>query len=84
MVYWRISTGWYASDPARLISVLVSDTSTAQCVSVRITPTFGGGNATRAAPLQTELTRTLRWKCVIIIPLYIIITVHTQHLIEIY
>ena len=33
---------------------------------VRLSPgplTFGGGNATHAAPLQTEPTRTLRWKC---------------------
>ena len=26
-------------------------------------PTFGGGNVTRAPSLQTEPTRTLRWKC---------------------
>ena len=26
-------------------------------------PLFGGGNATRTAPLQTEPTRTLQWKC---------------------
>ena len=25
-------------------------------------PLFGGGNATRTAPLRTEPTRTLRWK----------------------
>ena len=39
--------------------------STAQYGSVRITPTFGGGNANRVAPLQTEPTRNLRWICVI-------------------
>ena len=37
--------------------------SAAQYGSVRITPTFGGENVTLAAPLQTEPTRTLRWKC---------------------
>ena len=36
--------------------------STAKYGSVRVTPTFGGGNAIRAAPLRTEPTRTLRWK----------------------
>ena len=39
------------------------ETSTAQYDSVRITPTFGGGNANHVAPLHTELTCTLRWKC---------------------
>ena len=49
--------------PATLSGVSVPETSIAQYGSVRITSTFGGGNATRAAPLQTEPTRTLRWKC---------------------
>ena len=39
------------------------ETSTAQYGSIRVTATFGGGNANRAAPLHTEWTRTLRWKC---------------------
>ena len=39
--------------------------STAHRGSVRTTPTFGGGNANRAAPLHTEPTRTPRWKCAI-------------------
>ena len=38
------------------------ETSTAQSGS---RPLFGGGNATRTAPLRTEPTRTLRWKCAI-------------------
>ena len=39
--------------------------STAQYGSIRIPPTFGGFNATRAAPLHTEPTCTHRWKCTI-------------------
>ena len=39
--------------------------STAQYGSIRIPPTFGGFNATRAAPLHTEPTCTHRWKCAI-------------------
>ena len=36
---------------------------------VWVTPTFGGGNATtRAAPVQTEPTRALRWECAIDLP----------------
>ena len=35
------------------------ETSTVQYGSVRITPTFGGANATRAATLQTEPTEPL-------------------------
>ena len=31
----------------------------------RITPSFSGGNVTRAAPLQTEPTHILQWKCAI-------------------
>ena len=38
------------------------ENSLAQYGSVRVTPTFGGGNAIGAAPLATEPTRTLRWK----------------------
>ncbi|CAL8378488.1 unnamed protein product [Boreogadus saida] len=30
---------------------------------VRVTPTFGGGNATQPAPLQSDPFRTLQWKC---------------------
>ena len=41
------------------------ETSMAKYVSVRITPTFGGGNSTCAALLQTVPTRALRWKCAI-------------------
>ena len=41
------------------------ETSVMQYGSVWVTPTFGGGNTTRAAPLQTEPTRTLHWKCTI-------------------
>ena len=41
------------------------ETSMAQYSSYRILPTFGGGNATHAAPLQTEPTRNLRWKSTI-------------------
>ena len=40
-----------------------------QYSSVRVTLTFGGGSATRAAPLQTEPTRTLQWKCAVSVPL---------------
>ena len=32
-------------------------------IQLRVMPTLGGGNATCAAPLQTEPTRSLRWKC---------------------
>ena len=43
--------------------VAYCQTRAAQYGSVWVTPTFGGGNATHTAPLQTEPTSTLRWKC---------------------
>ena len=47
-------------DPFRRLSTPTEEyceTSTAPCGSVRVTPAFGGGYATRVAPLQTEPTR---------------------------
>ena len=49
----------------------------AQYGSVRVTPTFGEGNATRAAPLQTEPTRTLSRRQSLLCDRGIIINTHS-------
>ena len=59
--------------PFRCLSTPMEEScemSTAHHGSVRTPPTFGGGNANRAAPLHTEPTRTHWWKHTIIVYRY--------------